>query len=213
VSVSLSSLLTQTTPVQAASGGGAVLTDLDGPEDLDFTSGIGVNSTGYCHPRVVVAAQEQVATLIHGQYTTVMQRAARAAAVPEPTRPTPDPAGNHLTAPGHSYSHSADGQLCQIDTSGVCPADPATWQITYDDAGRTAKLSGWAFAYDTDGRLVSACQSASCTGSEFNRVDYTYDGEGVRARFAVAQAATRSTPDRNTCRTTRRGRGHPGPRT
>ena len=33
-----------------------------------------MTSTGHCHPRVVAAAQEQVATLIHGQYTTVMHR-------------------------------------------------------------------------------------------------------------------------------------------
>jgi len=33
-----------------------------------------VTSTGHCHPRVVEAAQHQVGTLIHGQYTTVMHR-------------------------------------------------------------------------------------------------------------------------------------------
>jgi 4-aminobutyrate aminotransferase len=33
-----------------------------------------VTSTGHCHPRVVEAAQRQVATLIHGQYTTVLHR-------------------------------------------------------------------------------------------------------------------------------------------
>jgi Aminotransferase class-III len=31
-----------------------------------------VTSTGHCHPAVVAAAQEQVARLIHGQYTTVL---------------------------------------------------------------------------------------------------------------------------------------------
>ena len=46
----------------------------DGRRYLDFTAGIGVTSTGHCHPRVVEAAQRQVATLIHGQYTTVMHR-------------------------------------------------------------------------------------------------------------------------------------------
>jgi len=77
MSASLSPLLVQATPVQAASGRGVVLTDLDGREYLDFTSGIGVTSTGHCHPRVVAAAQEQVATLIHGQYTTVMHQPLR----------------------------------------------------------------------------------------------------------------------------------------
>src|SRR5699024_2234233 len=46
----------------------------DGRRHLDFTAGIGVTSTGHCHPRVVAAAQEQVGRLIHGQYTTVMHQ-------------------------------------------------------------------------------------------------------------------------------------------
>ena len=68
----LSPLLKQATPVQAASGHGVHLIDTAGRDYLDFTAGIGVTSTGHCHPKVVAAAQEQVATLIHGQYTTVM---------------------------------------------------------------------------------------------------------------------------------------------
>jgi 4-aminobutyrate aminotransferase len=74
MSAALSPILKQATPVQVAFGRGAILTDIDGREYLDFTSGIGVTSTGHCHPRVVDAAQEQVAALIHGQYTTVMHQ-------------------------------------------------------------------------------------------------------------------------------------------
>jgi 4-aminobutyrate aminotransferase len=70
----LSPVLKQATPVQAARGEGVYLYDTDGRRHLDFTAGIGVTSTGHCHPRVVAAAQEQVATLIHGQYTTVMHQ-------------------------------------------------------------------------------------------------------------------------------------------
>jgi 4-aminobutyrate aminotransferase len=70
----LSPALKQATPVQAARGEGVHLYDVDGRRYLDFTAGIGVTSTGHCHPRVVAAAQEQVATLIHGQYTTVMHQ-------------------------------------------------------------------------------------------------------------------------------------------
>jgi 4-aminobutyrate aminotransferase len=36
-----------------------------------------VTNTGHCHPRVVDVAQRQVATLIHGQYTTVMHQPLR----------------------------------------------------------------------------------------------------------------------------------------
>jgi len=70
-------VLQQATPVLAARGEGAYLFDDDGRRYLDFTSGIGVVATGHCHPRVVEAAQRQVATLIHGQYTTVSSRPLR----------------------------------------------------------------------------------------------------------------------------------------
>jgi 4-aminobutyrate aminotransferase len=70
----LSTILKQATGVVAARGEGVHLYDEDGRRYLDFTAGIGVTSTGHCHPRVVEAAQRQVATLIHGQYTTVMHR-------------------------------------------------------------------------------------------------------------------------------------------
>jgi 4-aminobutyrate aminotransferase len=70
----LSPLLKQATPVLAARGHGVHLYDEQERRYLDFTAGIGVTSTGHCHPRVVEAAQQQVGTLIHGQYTTVMHR-------------------------------------------------------------------------------------------------------------------------------------------
>ncbi|MBB3663988.1 4-aminobutyrate aminotransferase [Prauserella sediminis] len=70
----LSPLLKQATPVVVDHGEGAYLYDTDGRRHLDFTAGIGVTSTGHCHPRVVAAAQEQVGKLVHGQYTTVMHK-------------------------------------------------------------------------------------------------------------------------------------------
>jgi len=70
----LSQILNQATGVIAARGEGVHLFDEDGQRFLDFTAGIGVTSTGHCHPRVVEAAQRQVETLIHAQYTTVMHR-------------------------------------------------------------------------------------------------------------------------------------------
>lgn len=73
-SAALSPLLKQATPVLAARGEGVYIYDEDDRRYLDFTAGIGVTSTGHCHPRVVDAAQRQVATLVHGQYTTVMHR-------------------------------------------------------------------------------------------------------------------------------------------
>jgi 4-aminobutyrate aminotransferase len=68
----LSPLLKQATDVQVVRGEGVYVFDADGRRYLDFTAGIGVTSTGHCHPAVVEAAQRQVATIIHAQYTTVM---------------------------------------------------------------------------------------------------------------------------------------------
>ncbi|MFC9472566.1 aspartate aminotransferase family protein [Nocardia sp. NPDC056952] len=68
----LSPVLAQATPVTACRGEGMYLFDAAGEQYLDFTAGVGVTSTGHCHPRVVEAAQQQVARLIHGQYTTVL---------------------------------------------------------------------------------------------------------------------------------------------
>ncbi|WP_433167928.1 aspartate aminotransferase family protein [Kribbella sp. CA-247076] len=70
----LSQILKQATGVVAARGEGVQLFDENDRRYLDFTAGIGVTSTGHCHPRVVAAAQEQVGKIIHAQYTTVMHR-------------------------------------------------------------------------------------------------------------------------------------------
>jgi 4-aminobutyrate aminotransferase len=67
----LSPALVQATPLVIETGRGSFLYDREGREFLDFTAGIGVTSTGHCHPRVVEAAQRQVGRLIHGQYGIV----------------------------------------------------------------------------------------------------------------------------------------------
>jgi 4-aminobutyrate aminotransferase len=59
------------TSVVADHAEGCYIYDAQGHRYLDFSSGIGVVNTGHCHPRVVAAAQEQVATLIHGQANIV----------------------------------------------------------------------------------------------------------------------------------------------
>ncbi|MBT0566216.1 aspartate aminotransferase family protein [Williamsia sp. CHRR-6] len=68
----LSPALKQATPVVVDSAAGSWIHGTDGRDYLDFTTGIGVTSTGHCHPRVVAAAQEQCARVIHAQYTTVL---------------------------------------------------------------------------------------------------------------------------------------------
>ena len=52
-------------PVALVSGKGAVATDVSGKEYVDFTSGIGVNSLGYCDEGWTKAVSVQAATLQH----------------------------------------------------------------------------------------------------------------------------------------------------
>lgn len=49
----------------ARSGRGALLTDEDGRELIDFAGGIGVMNVGHCDEHVVAAIQEQAARLVH----------------------------------------------------------------------------------------------------------------------------------------------------
>lgn len=74
MTTTLSPVLTQATPVVVDHASGSWIHDVDGRSYLDFTSGIGVTSTGHCHPKVVQAAREQVGQVIHAQYSTVMHR-------------------------------------------------------------------------------------------------------------------------------------------
>ncbi|RNL57245.1 aspartate aminotransferase family protein [Arthrobacter oryzae] len=71
---SLSPLLKQATPLVVDHALGSWIHATDGKAYLDFTTGIGVTSTGHCHPRVVEAARDQVGKIIHAQYTTVMHK-------------------------------------------------------------------------------------------------------------------------------------------
>jgi 4-aminobutyrate aminotransferase len=54
----------------ASHGEGSFLFDVEGNRFLDLTSGIGVTSLGHSHPRVVAAAQQQLARLSHVSVVT-----------------------------------------------------------------------------------------------------------------------------------------------
>ncbi|MGC9329483.1 MAG: aminotransferase class III-fold pyridoxal phosphate-dependent enzyme, partial [Candidatus Hinthialibacter sp.] len=46
-------------------GQGVNVWDSDGRRYIDLLSGLGVNSVGHCHPKVVQALQRQAETLLH----------------------------------------------------------------------------------------------------------------------------------------------------
>jgi 4-aminobutyrate aminotransferase / (S)-3-amino-2-methylpropionate transaminase / 5-aminovalerate transaminase len=58
-------------PVVIEEGRGATLTDVDGNTFIDFTGGVGCLNVGHSHPRVVEAAQEQLARFSHTDFTIV----------------------------------------------------------------------------------------------------------------------------------------------
>jgi len=58
-------------PVVIEEGRGARLTDVDGNTFIDFTGGVGCLNVGHSHPRVVEAAQEQLAKFSHTDFTIV----------------------------------------------------------------------------------------------------------------------------------------------
>jgi 4-aminobutyrate aminotransferase len=71
---SLCPILSRYTYLEIDRGEGPYLYTTDGRQFLDFSTGIGVVNTGHCHPRVVEAAQAQVAKLIHGQANIVYHK-------------------------------------------------------------------------------------------------------------------------------------------
>jgi len=85
---------TRSYPLVAKTGRGVVVTDVDGNEFLDFSSGIAVTSTGHCHPAVVAAIQKQAGELIHMSGTdfyyeslvTMAERLSKIAPAPGPHR-------------------------------------------------------------------------------------------------------------------------------
>src|SRR5439155_6212943 len=58
-------------PLVIAEASGAVVTDVDGNSFIDFTGGVGCMNVGHSNPRVVEAAQEQLARFTHTDFTIV----------------------------------------------------------------------------------------------------------------------------------------------
>ncbi|MCP4142483.1 MAG: aspartate aminotransferase family protein [Chloroflexi bacterium] len=68
----LSPVWTHLTQIQPVRGEGIYLYDSEGKCYTDFTSGIGVTSTGHCHPNVVQAIKDQAEKLLFGQMNIVI---------------------------------------------------------------------------------------------------------------------------------------------
>lgn len=103
---------------------------------------------------------------------------------------TYDDAGNRLTATSGgtttNFAYHADGRLCDVEVGTA--ASCSSGNVTHDSAGRIETWAGWTFGYDAEGRLVSACKSATCA-SGYDKLAFTYDGEGHRTKIVATSAA------------------------
>lgn len=102
---------------------------------------------------------------------------------------TYDEAGNRLTATSGgsttNFAFHADGRLCDVEVGAA--AGCSGGNVSHDSAGRIESWNGWTFAYDAEGRLTLACRSLTCA-SGYDRVDFTYDGEGHRTQIVATSA-------------------------
>lgn len=102
-----------------------------------------------------------------------------------------DDAGNRTQAVEagvtRNFAYTAAGLLCDVETGSA--ASCTSGNIASDDAGRISDVAGWHYQYDAQGRLVSACEDADCVGTGFDRLDFTYDGEGHRTAITETPAS------------------------
>jgi len=59
-------------PIFVEKAKGAILTDVEGKEYIDFAGGIGVNNVGHCNEEVLKAVQDQIQKYIHTCFHVVM---------------------------------------------------------------------------------------------------------------------------------------------
>jgi 4-aminobutyrate aminotransferase len=68
------SVWTRYTDLVVERGEGSWIETVDGQRYLDYTSGIGVTSTGHAHPRVAAAIAEQASRIIHAQQNILFHK-------------------------------------------------------------------------------------------------------------------------------------------
>ena len=69
---SLAKVWSRLNPHPIVRGEGSCVFDVHGKQYIDFTCGIGVTSTGHCHPKVVAAVQQQAEHLLFGQINCML---------------------------------------------------------------------------------------------------------------------------------------------
>jgi RHS repeat-associated protein len=102
-----------------------------------------------------------------------------------------DDAGNRTQAVEggvtRNFAYTVAGLLCDVETGSA--ASCTSGNIASDDAGRISDAGDWHYQYDAQGRLVAACDDDDCAGSGFDRLDFSYDGEGHRTAILETPAS------------------------
>src|SRR6187397_3037623 len=113
-------------PVVIEHGIGATLTDVDGNTFLDFTGGVGCLNVGHSHPRVVAAAQEQLALFSHTDFTivpyeiyvTLAERLCQLAPVRKPAKAAFFNAGTEAVENAIKFARSYTGRPAVVAFEG-----------------------------------------------------------------------------------------------
>jgi 4-aminobutyrate aminotransferase/(S)-3-amino-2-methylpropionate transaminase len=113
-------------PIVAAEGRGATLTDVDGNTFIDFTGGVGCLNVGHANPRVVEAAQEQLARFSHTDFTivpyevyvTLAERLCELAPIAGPTKAAFFNAGTEAVENAIKFARSFTGRPAVIAFEG-----------------------------------------------------------------------------------------------
>jgi 4-aminobutyrate aminotransferase/(S)-3-amino-2-methylpropionate transaminase len=113
-------------PIVAAEAQGATLIDVDGNTFIDFTGGVGCLATGHSHPRVVAAAQEQLARFAHTDFTivpyevyvTLAERLCELTPIPAPTKAAFFNAGTEAVENAVKFARSYTGRPAVIAFEG-----------------------------------------------------------------------------------------------
>ena len=114
-------------PLAIASGRGAMVEDVDGNRYLDFMAGIAVSATGYNHPAVVAAVQEQAGKFLHicgsdfyfEGMAALAERLARLAPGPAPKRVFLTNSGTEATEGAIKLARYATGRKALIAFKGA----------------------------------------------------------------------------------------------
>jgi 4-aminobutyrate aminotransferase len=114
-------------PLAISSGRGAMVEDVDGNRYLDFMAGIAVSSTGYNHPQVVAAVQEQAGKFLHicgsdfyfEGMAALAERLAKLAPGPAPKRVFLTNSGTEATEGAIKLARYATGRKALIAFKGA----------------------------------------------------------------------------------------------